>query len=115
MDDHCRALDLIAHRGRVGATYLVSAGMELPNVEVLRRLVRLFGRDDSAIERVADRPGHDRRYALDARRLREELGWVPSVTFDEGLRRTVDWYRANASWWEPLLDRTASLAAPERR
>ena len=103
VDDHCSALDLVAHRGRNGATYLVSAGVELPNVDVVRRLLRQFGAGEEAVERVRDRPGHDRRYALDARRIREELGWQPQHDFDRALALTVEWYRNNESWWRPLL------------
>ena len=103
VEDHCDALDLIAHRGALGRTYLVSAGQELPNVEVVRRILNHFGRGDDAIERVPDRPGHDRRYSLDASHLREELGWKPSYDFEQALTRTIEWYRANQAWWQPLL------------
>ncbi|HEV2316828.1 MAG TPA: dTDP-glucose 4,6-dehydratase [Thermoplasmata archaeon] len=102
VEDHCAALDLIARRGRPGATYLVSAETELSNVELLERLVRLVGSTSDQIERVTDRPGHDRRYALDPRRVREELGWSPGHPFDAALQATVDWYRAHRAWWEPL-------------
>lgn len=101
--DHCEAIDAIAHRGINAATYLVSAENELSNLAVARRLLHLFNRGESDIEFIADRPGHDRRYALDPRRLREELGWRPRHAFDAALRSTVDWYRTHASWWEPLL------------
>jgi dTDP-glucose 4,6-dehydratase len=101
--DHCAAIDRIAHRGRLGATYLVSAENELSNLEVVRRILRLLSRTEESIEWVADRKGHDLRYGLDPRRLREELGWKAEVPFDEGLRRTIDWYVQNESWWAPLL------------
>ena len=104
VQDHCEAIDLISHRGTVGSTYVVSAESELSNRDVAGRLVRLFGQDDHAIEFIADRPGHDRRYALDPRRLREELGWRPRQDFDTALRLTVDWYRSHTSWWQPLVD-----------
>ena len=103
VEDHCRALELVARRGRPGTTYLISAENELPNREVVGRLARLFGRDESAIERVPDRPGHDRRYALDPSRVRAELGWAPEHPFDRALERTVAWYRARPDWWSPLL------------
>jgi dTDP-glucose 4,6-dehydratase len=103
VEDHCEAIDLIARGGTLGATYLVSAENEHSNRDVAERLVRLFGRDEHSIELIADRPGHDRRYALDPRRLHEELGWRPQHTFDAALQMTVDWYRTHASWWEPLL------------
>jgi dTDP-glucose 4,6-dehydratase len=105
VDDHCTALDVVTHRGRLGATYLVSAGMELPNVEVVRRILAQFGKGDEGIEFVRDRPGHDRRYALDATRLQEELGWKPRHDFDSALKTTIDWYRQHEGWWRPLVPR----------
>jgi dTDP-glucose 4,6-dehydratase len=111
VDDHCDALDLIAHRGRPGRTYLVSAETELPNVEVVRHILHLFGSGEERIEAVADRPGHDRRYALDANRVREELGWKPRYDFDTALKMTIDWYRQNEDWWRPLLLSSASRIA----
>jgi len=102
--DHCEALDLIAHRGRLGSTYLVSAESEVSNREVARRLVRMFGKDDRAIALTSDRQGHDRRYALDPGRLRDELGWRPQHTFDEALGLTVEWYRSHSEWWQPFVD-----------
>ena len=110
VEDHCDALDLIAHRGKPGHTYLVSAETELPNIEVVRRILRQFGKGEDFIERVTDRPGHDRRYALDARRLREDLGWKPQHDFDEALKMTVAWYRQNEDWWRPLLPGPTSRA-----
>jgi dTDP-glucose 4,6-dehydratase len=101
--DHCAALDAISHRGRIGETYLVSAELELSNLDLVRRLLALLGRDEGAIEHVPDRPGHDRRYATDASKLRNELGWKPSYDFDTALAATVAWYRENRAWWEPLV------------
>jgi len=103
VDEHCAAIDLICHRGKVGATYLVSAGRELPNLEVIQKILQQFGKGRESIEFVADRAGHDRRYALDARRLRDELGWRPTHDFEAYLSRTVAWYRENEAWWRPLL------------
>jgi dTDP-glucose 4,6-dehydratase len=103
VDDHCSALDLIAHRGRRGTTYLLSAGMELPNLEIVRRILAQFGKGPEGIEFVADRPGHDLRYALDATRIREELGWKPVHDFEGGLKTTIDWYRQHERWWRPLV------------
>jgi dTDP-glucose 4,6-dehydratase len=103
VEDHCEALDLIVHRGRPGRTYLVSAEMELSNVEVVRRiLAKLEGKEDR-IEPMPDRSGHDRRYGLDPSRLREELGWRPHHDFDTALRMTISWYQRNEAWWRPLL------------
>jgi dTDP-glucose 4,6-dehydratase len=101
--DHCEAIDLVAHKGSLGATYLVSAENELSNRAVAERLLRLMGRDERSVRYIGDRPGHDRRYALDPHRLREDLGWRPRLDFDTALRTTVDWYRNHQAWWEPLV------------
>jgi dTDP-glucose 4,6-dehydratase len=102
VSDHCRALDIVLRGGRPGETYNVGGPDELPNLDVVRRILALTGRDDSLIEFVEDRLGHDRRYSVSAEKLAGELGWEPRVRFDEGLARTVDWYRDNAAWWEPI-------------
>ena len=106
--DHCAAIDLVARQGTVGRTYLVSAATERSNRAVVESICGLLGASPEAIERVADRPGHDQRYALAADRIRDELGWAPAVPFDEGLARTVRWYRERSDWWRPLLT-TASF------
>jgi dTDP-glucose 4,6-dehydratase len=103
VEDHCAALDLIVHRGRCGETYLVSAQMELPNIEVIRRILRHLGKGEDSIDWVPDRPGHDRRYALDSQRITDELGWRPSHDFDCALTETIDWYCRNSAWWRSLL------------
>ncbi len=101
--DHCEALELIARRGRSGSTYLVSAENELANRDLVVRLAARLGRGPEVVRPVPDRLGHDRRYALDPSRLREELGWRPRVGLDEALDRTVRWYRDNPRWWSPLV------------
>ncbi|MCI4351279.1 MAG: dTDP-glucose 4,6-dehydratase [Thermoplasmata archaeon] len=103
VEDHCRALEAIALRGRVGETYLVGANTERSNLEVVRQLLAAFGADESRIERVPDRPGHDARYSLDPSFLVASLGWRAETPFEDGIARTVAWYRANESWWRPLL------------
>jgi dTDP-glucose 4,6-dehydratase len=108
VEDHCRALDRIVHDGVPGRTYLVGASAERSNLEVVRAILAALKLPESRIEFVADRPGHDRRYALDAGATTRELGWQPARSFEEGLRATVDWYVAHRAWWEPLL------AAPSR-
>ncbi|MGH9918140.1 MAG: dTDP-glucose 4,6-dehydratase [Nitrososphaerales archaeon] len=110
VEDHCSAVDLITHRGRVGSTYVVSAETELSNEQVLHRLLAVLGKDWGSVERVPDRPGHDRRYALDPTRLKRELGWSARFGFDDALRSTVDWYRQNEPWWSPLLGPGDNLA-----
>lgn len=105
VEDHCRAIDLILHQGRLGETYCIGGGTELPNIELTRRILQLLGYGEEMIEYVADRPGHDRRYAIDATKIRTELGWETLHSFDEWLARTVQWYRDNEWWWRPLLAR----------
>ena len=103
VEDCCAAIALVLEHGKVGDVYNIAGPDELTNIDVMRRIVALCGRDESLIERVADRPGHDRRYSLDASKLRG-LGWEPGVGFDEGLAQTVAWYRENEAWWRPLRD-----------
>jgi dTDP-glucose 4,6-dehydratase len=103
VDDHCRAVDLLIEKGAPGETYNVGGGNEVPNIALTRRILGLLGQPETLIRRVADRPGHDRRYSLDCARLRG-LGWSPRVSFDAGLRATVEWYRANEAWWRPLKE-----------
>ncbi|MCY3811380.1 MAG: dTDP-glucose 4,6-dehydratase [Gammaproteobacteria bacterium] len=105
VDDHCRAIDAILKSGRLAETYNVGSGLEVDVEGIADRIISQLGVDDSFKTYVADRPSHDRRYLLDSDKLRNELGWRPEVDFDDGFRRTVDWYRANPAWWQPLLDR----------
>lgn len=101
-EDHSSAVWEILTRGRVGETYLVGADGERSNIEVLRAILRAFGRAEDDFDWVRDRPGHDRRYAIDPTKLRAELGWRPRHTdFAAGLERTVAWYRDNEAWWRP--------------
>lgn len=97
-EDHCRAIDLIAQKGNPGEVYNIGSGYRVPNIEITKKLLVLTGRDETAIEYVKDRPGHDRRYAINSNKLRTELGWEPQVTFDEGLKQTVEWYKQNREW-----------------
>lgn len=98
--DHCRAIDLILRSGRAGSVYNIGANTEFPNVEIVRRILMRLNKPESLMRFVRDRPGHDRRYAMDSSRLTEELGWTPSIDFEEGLDRTVRWYMENESWWQ---------------
>jgi len=103
VDDHNAAVWRILRDGEIGRTYLIGADGERDNLSVLRTLLRLLDRDPDDFDRVTDRAGHDLRYAIDASALRAELGWKPEHTdFESGLAATVDWYRANESWWGPL-------------
>lgn len=98
VEDHCRALDLVLEAGRPGEVYNIGGGEPVTNLAVVRRLLRALGRPESLIEFVVDRPGHDRRYALDDRKIRRELGWAPEVDLDSGINRTVEWYRSHSDW-----------------
>jgi dTDP-glucose 4,6-dehydratase len=102
VDDFASAIDLVLERGRPGEVYNAGGPEELPNIDVVRQILTLTGRDESLLEHVTDRPGHDRRYSLDPEKLRSELGWQAAVHFDEGLARTVAWYRDNEAWWGPI-------------
>jgi len=101
VDDCCAAIDAVLERGEPARVYNVGGPDELPNIDVVRRILALTGRDDSLIEYVSDRPGHDRRYSLSSERLRE-LDWEPTVRFERGIELTVSWYRENDWWWEPI-------------
>ncbi|PJA45382.1 dTDP-glucose 4,6-dehydratase [Candidatus Uhrbacteria bacterium CG_4_9_14_3_um_filter_50_9] len=103
-EDHCRAIDAIAQNGNPGEVYNIGTGFRVPNLEITRKLIEMTGRDDSAIEYVKDRAGHDRRYALNSNKLRTELGWVPQVTFDEGIAQTVEWYKSHKEWIDRCRD-----------
>jgi dTDP-glucose 4,6-dehydratase len=107
VDDHCRGIQLVAEKGRDGETYNIGGGTELTNRDLTYRLLAAVGADDSMIEPVADRKGHDRRYSVDWSKIADELGYAPQTPFDRGLADTVDWYRTHRSWWEPLKARAA--------
>jgi dTDP-glucose 4,6-dehydratase len=110
VDDHCRGIDLLIEQGQDGEVYNIGGGNEVKNVDLTRRILELTGRPMSLIRPVADRPGHDRRYALDTGKLRA-MGWAPRVAFDEGLAGTVGWYRDNEWWWRPIKEQDAAYRA----
>ncbi|MDD5452629.1 MAG: dTDP-glucose 4,6-dehydratase [Desulfovibrionales bacterium] len=97
--DHCAALDTILHRGIVGETYNIGGESERKNIDVVKTILRLLGKSESLVTFVDDRPGHDRRYAMDIEKIRRQLKWSPAVTFEKGLEITIDWYRRNEKWW----------------
>ena len=102
--DHCEAVDLVMREGEKGEIYNISSGEEKTNLEVVRTILDLMGKNESLIEFVEDRPGHDLRYSLDSSKIREELGWKPKHSFREGIKSTVKWYLENEWWWRPLAD-----------
>jgi dTDP-glucose 4,6-dehydratase len=101
--DHCRAIDLILDRGVAGEVYNIGGGNEVMNVDLTHQILDVVGKSRSLIKAVADRPGHDRRYCLDTTKLRA-LGWMPQVSFTDGLRDTIAWYRENEWWWRPIKE-----------
>ncbi|WP_346121288.1 dTDP-glucose 4,6-dehydratase [Micromonospora coerulea] len=105
--DHCRAIESVLANGRVGETYHVGTGVEASIAELADLVLSELGLPDSRKQVVPDRPGHDRRYVLNWTKIRTELGWTPSVPFEDGVRETIRWYVRNPAWWEPLLERTA--------
>jgi dTDP-glucose 4,6-dehydratase len=98
VDDHCRGVLAALRRGRVGEVYNIGGNCALPNREVIRRVLTMIGAPETLMTTVADRPGHDRRYALSSAKIARETGFAPEVEFEDGLRRTVAWYRDNAEW-----------------
>ena len=103
--DHCRAIDAVLMRGRVGETYHVGTGVEVSIEGLADAILSHLGKPASLKEIIPDRPGHDRRYLLDDTKIRRDLGWAPQVSWADGLAATIDWYAANRPWWEPLRDR----------
>lgn len=102
--DHCKAIDLIMHKGKIGEVYNIGGRNERTNLEVVKTIIKGLGKSEDLIEYVTDRPGHDKRYAIDATKL-EKLGWKPEYTFETGIIRTIEWYKENREWWESLLKR----------
>ncbi|PGZ96516.1 dTDP-glucose 4,6-dehydratase [Bacillus pseudomycoides] len=105
VNDHCRAIDVVLHKGKVGEVYNIGGNNEKINVEVVEQVLALLGKGKEDIDYIIDRLGHDRRYAIDATKMKTELGWQPAYTFEEGLEETVRWYKQNVQWWRPLKEK----------
>ena len=103
VSDHCEAIDLIIHNGRVGEVYNVGGHNERTNLEVVKTILKALDKPESLIKFVTDRPGHDRRYAIDPTKLETELGWKPKYNFDTGIQQTIQWYLDNEDWWKHIL------------
>ena len=100
VEDYCRAIDVVLEKGHTGSVYNVSAATPQDNLSIIRTILARLGKPESLTTFVPDRPGHDRRYSLDSAKLRQELGWRPEISFEEGIRRTVAWYATNRTWLE---------------
>ena len=103
VEDHCRAIDLIIHNGKVGEVYNVGGHNEMRNIDIVKLICKELGKPESLIEYVADRKGHDMRYAIDPAKIHSELGWLPDTKFEDGIVKTIDWYLQNKDWWEDIL------------
>ena len=103
VEDHCRAIDMIIHNGRVGEVYNIGGHNERTNLQVVKTIIQALGKSEDLIHYVTDRPGHDMRYAIDPTKIKNELGWVPETLFDEGIQKTIKWYLENKEWWENIL------------
>jgi len=102
VEDHCRALDVVLHQGKEGEVYNIGGWSERPNLSVAKTVLDRLGKSQSLLRFVTDRPGHDRRYAIDFSKIERALGWKPSVSFEEGIRLTVEWYQTHQEWWEKI-------------
>ena len=101
--DHCKAIDLVVRKGKVGEVYNIGGHNERTNLEVVKTILKALNKPESLIKFVTDRPGHDRRYAIDPTKIETELGWKPEYTFDTGIVKTIDWYLNNKEWWEHII------------
>ena len=102
--DHNRAVETVLENGKSGQIYNIGADCELKNIEIIKLILSILGKSENLIEYVTDRPGHDRRYAIDSSKIQHELGWKPVYDFKEAIRKTVEWYLENSSWWEHIID-----------
>ena len=103
VEDHCKAIDLIIHKGRIGEVYNVGGHNEMANIDIVKLICKKLGKPESLITSVADRKGHDMRYAIDPTKIHEELGWLPETKFADGIDKTIDWYLTNREWWETIV------------
>ncbi|CAH2464978.1 MULTISPECIES: dTDP-glucose 4,6-dehydratase [Bacillus] len=103
--DHCSAIDVVLHKGRLGEVYNIGGNNEKTNVDVVEQIINLLGKTKKDIEFVTDRLGHDRRYAIDAQKMKNEFDWEPKYTFEQGLKETVEWYENNTEWWRRLKEK----------
>ena len=103
VEDHCRAIDLIIHKGRIGEVYNVGGHNEMRNIDIVKLICKELDKPESLITHVTDRKGHDMRYAIDPTKIHEELGWLPETKFEDGIKKTIKWYLDNREWWEEII------------
>lgn len=103
VEDHCKAIDLIIHRGKVGEVYNVGGHNEMKNIDIVKLICKELNKPESLITYVADRKGHDMRYAIDPTKIHNELGWLPETKFEDGIKKTIKWYLENKEWWETII------------
>lgn len=103
VEDHCSAINLIIRKGKVGEIYNIGGHNEKTNLEVVKTIIKELGKSKDLIEFVTDRPGHDRRYAIDPTKIRNELGWLPATKFNDGIKKTIYWYLTHKAWWEKII------------
>lgn len=113
--DHCGAIDVILHRGEIGEVYNISTGEEWKNIDVLKLLLKIMGKDESSVKYVKDRPGHDRRYSLDSNKIQTKLGWKAEYSFEKALSETVDWFKNNQWWWKPIVESSSYKSYYEKQ
>lgn len=103
VEDHCRAIDLILHEGKVGEVYNIGGHNEMKNIDIVKLICKYLGKPETLIKYVTDRKGHDLRYAIDPTKIHEELGWLPTTMFADGIKKTIDWYLDNQDWWKNII------------
>lgn len=103
VEDHCKAIDLIVHKGKIGEIYNIGGHNEMRNIDIVKLIIKELGKDESLIKHVTDRKGHDQRYAIDPTKIHDELGWLPETMFKDGIKKTIEWYLNNKSWWEEII------------
>ncbi len=104
VEDHCKAIDLVMRKGRVGEVYNIGGHNEMKNIDIVRLICKELGKPESLITYVTDRKGHDLRYAIDPTKIHNELGWLPETMFRDGIKKTIRWYLDNQAWWQPIID-----------
>ena len=103
VEDHCKAIDLVIHKGRIGEVYNIGGHNEMRNIDIVKLIIKALGKDESIITYVTDRKGHDLRYAIDPTKIHTELGWLPETKFADGIQKTIKWYLENKDWWKPIV------------